>query len=571
MPLFDTAVLAQQQYNQSAEQQDASQTLKPQYPLVVDSQAVWRLMMAAADRKRGGFESSFNPNPQNLGGGRAYSFYDIFYNRIHYDPAVMRLGQLLNAQTRTLSVWNAYFEQRTLTAVNETDGEGVSIDVDELPQTFLPLEEKIFKISVSVDGPPVIDTTYTFVWDNNTYNYHVTGERIVVLAFPPTPTTDFIERLTWYGTIATAYSGKEQRMALSETPKISYTYRAQVLDEELQRFDAVMWGWQNRVFAVPVWNSYTNTSQGVGVGTTTLFLQDTVGREFEVDRLALIYAGPELFEAVEVQEVLSDRLILKKPLANSWTARVPVMPMRTMRMAKEITYTAPVMNFREVDISLVSEQGEAVPFVVWPVTYKGLPVLEFSPDMAGGISGSYNRNMDWEDGEYSQPLVTDKSGLGTPKQTWQFTWPSYIEAQAFKSLLAQLYGTTGSFWSSTWAPDITLIAEIVANATSFYASAALHINMYFDRKGRSDIVIALRNGQVYYRSILSVTSGGGVVPNSALFVLDNPLPVRILPEDVKCISYLTQSRFENESFEFKWVTQEWVSMSAMIKGLTDGI
>ena len=38
-----------------------------------------------------------------------------------------------------------------------------------------------------------------------------------------------------------------------------------------------------------------------------------------------------------------------------------------------------------------------------------------------------------------------------------------------------------------------------------------------------------------------------------------------------CISYLTQSRFENEAFEFIWKAQDFATMNAMIKGLTDGI
>ena len=147
-------------------------------------------------------------------------------------------------------------------------------------------------------------------------------------------------------------------MSLSERPKVSYNYKVQVLDRELQMFDAVMWGWQNRAFSVPVWNSYTYTSQAIGQGTTTLFVEETASREFGADKVAIIFAGPELYEAVEIQEVQADRLILKKPVQFSWTRKVPVLPARTMRMAKEINYTGPVANFREIDMSFTAEAGE---------------------------------------------------------------------------------------------------------------------------------------------------------------------------------------------------------------------
>lgn len=571
-PLYGDHVHTVQAYNVTLDRKDSVAALKPHLPLVVESKASWYLTRNGSPaRSQGGFERTFNPNPTSAGNKRTRSFYDIFYERIHYDPAVLRLGQLLNAQTREVHVWNAFFQQRTLLSVVETNGDGVDMDYGAMPKTFAPLQERTFQVSVSVEGPPSIDTTYTFEWDHAVHPYRVIGERIVVLAFPPNPTVDFVERLKWYGTVSTAWSGIEQRMALNDTPKISYTFRAQVLDEELQMFNGVMWGWQNRAFAVPVWNSYTYTSQSAGAGTSTLFVESTALREFRADSLAVIYAGAQLYEAVEILEVQPDRLILKKPLTLGWTRRVPVMPVRTMRMAREINYTGPVANFREVDISLIGEAGEPVAPAPWPVTYKGLPVLNFSPDMAGGISGSYNRNMDWDDGEYSLPYIVDRSGVGTPKQNWQFTWDSYAQIQTFKALLADLCGTQGEFWSSTWAPDMTLVRTIETGSTAMYVSAALHSTMYFDRRGRADLVILLRDGTQLYRGIVSATTGESVVEGSELIVLDQPIDRRILPAQVECISFLTRSRFENEAFEFKWKAQDWASLNAVIKGLTDGV
>lgn len=569
IPLSSNRALIGQSYNDSVDMQDTTD-VKPVDVLVRDSYEP-QALNASALRGRRGFQTSFDPNPTSLGNKRVRSFYDIFYNRIHYDPAVMRLGQLLNAQTRDLLVWNAYFSQRTLISVVGTDDDGLSLGIGSVPQVYQPLQQTIYPLSVSVDGPPTINASYEFTWDNQVNTYLVTGERLVVFAFPPDPSTDFTERLKWYGTTNAAYSGKEQRMSLSELPKVSYNYRVQVMDNELQRFDAIMWGWQNRSFAVPVWNSYTYTSQAIGQGTTTLFVEDTANREFAVDRVAILFAGPELYEAVEIQEVQADRLILKKPVQASWTRKVAVLPARTMRMAKDISYTGPVANFREIDMSFTAEAGEDLTVIPWTATYKGLPVMEFSPDMSGGLSGSYSRNADWEDGEYSLPLIYDHSGLGTPKQTWQFAWADYGEIQQFKSLLRSLYGTTRPFWISTWSPDLTMAAPIELNSAAMYVEESLQVNMYFNRKGRSDIVIRLRDGTIYYRGILSVTPGSGVVPNSELFVLDEPIPRRILPNQVACISYLTQSRFENEAFEFVWKAQDFATMSAMIKGLTDGI
>lgn len=570
MPLFgDHAHISGQLYNASLDQQQSMEP-RPQGELVLDSQLVFSVTFGV-NRRIGGYETSYNPNPTSAGGNRALSFYDVFYERIHYDPAAMRLGQLLNEQTREVLVWNAYFTPRTLQNVTGVNTEGLDLQMGLLPQTFKPLQQKIYQLSVSVEGPPVIEGTYTFTWDNQVNTWQVTGQRIVVFAFPPDPEAEFTERLGFYNTTMQAYSGKEQRMSLNEYPKISYSYRVQVLDKELQLFDSIMWGWQNRAFSIPVWNSFTHTSQAIPAESTVLYVGSTADREFAPDRVALIFAGPELYEAVEIQEVQPDRLILKRPTQRTWTRKVPVFPTRTMRMAREIQYTGPVANFREIDISLSAEAGEMLTDYPWPYTYRGLLVMEFSPDMSAGLSGSYTRNQDWEDGQYSLPWIYDRSGVGVPKQTWQFAWDQYHDIQRFKSVLCKLYGSTRDFWISTWTPDLTLMTVIEKDAQSMFVEDTAQVNMYFNRKGRSHLAIYLRDGTIYYREITSVTSGSGVVPGSELFVLDEPFPRRILPHEVRCISYLTLSRFENESFEFVWKSQEFATMNAMIKGLTDGI
>ena len=561
--------LSTQLYNDGINREDASDLLDR--GVMVRDSVLPPGMLEGTKRGVRGFKTGYSPVLRSNGNKRVATFYDIFYNRIHYDPAAMRLGQLLNSQSREITVWSAYFQPRTLISSEGINDEGLDMDVGALPLLFDPLQERTFTLSVATEGPPTIDATYTFTWDNQVNYYRVTGERLVVFAFPPDPSKDFTERLKWYGTINAAFSGKEQRMALSDDPKVSYNYTVQVLDKELQLFDALMWGWQTRMFSVPVWNSYTYTSAAILEGADVLYVESTVGREFFVDGNAIIFAGPEMYEAVEVKEIQADRLILKKPTQRAWTRKVPVLPARNMRAAREIDYTGPVANFREINMSFTAEVGETIPTMAWPTTYKGRPVLNFSPDMSGGIKGSYSRNADWEDGEYSLPLIYDHSGIGTPKQTWQFAWADYVEIQQFKSLLRQLYGTTKTFWISTWAPDLTLVAAIELNSKSMYVDAALQVNMYSERKGRSDIVIQLRDGTVYYRGIVSVAPGSSVVPNSELFTLDVEIPRVVQPGDIRCISYLTESRFENEAFEMVWKAQDYATMSAMIKGLTDGV
>lgn len=565
--------LLEQDYSDSLLQQDGPSTLFPRDAVAAPVQGRWTpgRVSASVARREGGFETSHNPVQISAGNKRAKSFYDLFYNRIHFDPATLALGQLLNSETRYLSVWNGYFEPRTLESVAETDAEGLELRVGDTPQVFAPLQQKTYEVGVSLEGPPSIDASFQFLWDNQTTQYRVTGDRLVVFAFAPNPTADFTERFSWYGTVFTAYSGKEQRMDLSGTPKVSYSYQVQLLDEEVQRWESMMWGWQNRTFAVPVWNSYAFTSQRIGAGATTLDVTATADREFVAGGLAVIWAGPELFETVQIEEVAATYLRLKKPTQMPWTKRVHVIPLRIMRMAREIQYTGEVANFRNVSASFTADAGEAMPTLAWAATYQGYPVLDFSPDMSGNLSGSWERNADWTEGEYSLPLVVDRSGLGTPRATWMYTFSSKHEVWAFKALLGQLAGTVGQFWSSSWSPDMTLMAEVQQGSNSFFVREALNATMFSNSKGRDTIEIVLRNGTTYRRKITGRGVSQGQLQGAEVITIDSPLPVRILPYQVLRISYLTLSRFENESFELVWKTEDFASMTVQLKGLTDGV
>ena len=130
--IWDTYSLQGQEYNSSLLDADES-LIQVNSPELVKDSVFWYgpdWMLQAFARVLGGFETTFNPNPTANTSGRTRSFYDLFYNRIHYDPAVMRLGQLLNEQTRDVSVWNAFFEPRELRSVVEIDGEGLELGID---------------------------------------------------------------------------------------------------------------------------------------------------------------------------------------------------------------------------------------------------------------------------------------------------------------------------------------------------------------------------------------------------------------------------------------------------------
>ena len=100
------------------------------------------------------------PLPSNI---RGPSFADDFYNRIHVTPNPINVGNLLAEDTRFITVWNAFFDQKQLLSViNETDTSGITLTGPfPEPTEFQELEDRIYTLTVSLNGSPLIDATFS--------------------------------------------------------------------------------------------------------------------------------------------------------------------------------------------------------------------------------------------------------------------------------------------------------------------------------------------------------------------------------------------------------------------------
>ncbi|MCS9155887.1 hypothetical protein N1E94_31720, partial [Pseudomonas aeruginosa] len=80
-----------------------------------------------------------------------------FYNRIWLIPGRLDLGNVVSVQERPVSVWNAHFTPRTLSQIDREDADGISLAGQPSPPLpFAALQERIWTVAVSTDGPPVV-------------------------------------------------------------------------------------------------------------------------------------------------------------------------------------------------------------------------------------------------------------------------------------------------------------------------------------------------------------------------------------------------------------------------------
>ncbi|MFU4942378.1 hypothetical protein ACM7ZJ_29995, partial [Pseudomonas aeruginosa] len=139
-----------------------------------------------------------------------------YYNRLWLIPTAMELGNVVSTQIRPASVWNAYFSPRTLTAIDREAADGITLSGQASPPLpFAALQERIWTVAVSTDGPPVVDAR--IVWqlqDEQPLIMVITGNRITAWSFAPDWADGVQESLEWLTELLTSTSGVEQRRSL---------------------------------------------------------------------------------------------------------------------------------------------------------------------------------------------------------------------------------------------------------------------------------------------------------------------------------------------------------------------
>ena len=499
----------------------------------------------------------------------AHSYFNLFYNRVHIIPGKLTLGNIASQQSQEIYIWNAFLTGKNLISISEVGTEGIELQPPDLPAALKPLQETIFTLLASVDGPPVIDAIYTFTFDFGSYDFLVSGNRAVLLAFPPSRDSAYEEELFFPSTIFTAAAGTEQRMSLSDDPKISASYSAYVFDEEMWLLESRLWGWQAREFTCPIWKSSADLTAAVQPGSFIVPVTSTEAREFAPGKLATLWASPQINETFEVAEVNATEIVAVRPIGQYWPAGTSVMPIRSMRLSREVSYSGGVANEKEFSFSLATDAAEPQLFYSWPFTFDGLPVMEFSPDMKGQISGSFSRNYEPSTTPYGKPYIYDRSGIGTQKVDWLFTFTSRLEAYRFISLLCQLRGVCGEFWMPSWGPDFKVVETVAANSAVLKIKSVGIAGMYADLRGKHGVRIELRDGRVIYRQLSEIRTGSA--SGQEELVLSSVISEQILAAQIRYVSFLVKSRFDQDRFKFIWSTREWAELQVSVKGLSDAI
>ncbi|UTC27978.1 putative virion structural protein [Stenotrophomonas phage A1432] len=477
--------------------------------------------------------------PPAFAGGAmlAPTFVDDFYNRIHVRPGRIDLGNLLSSQTRAIEVWNAYFTGKLLSSIANNGLDGIDLAQPvPTPTTFGAQESRIYTVSISTSGSPVINGNYVFNFPSEAPKLFITGRRVVI--WPFVPQTKFRETLQWMTDVMQAYSA-EQRLALRTAPRQQFQYEFQLTPLQYSRAKAIATQWAHRVYGVPVWAEATRLG-ALAAGLSSLTFDTTTG-DYRANDILLIWESDTKMLAAETLAVSAGSVALKLPTDQAFS-NAYVMPLRFARTLNGAEFTRDAHTVTRARVQfLVNNNVDLGASVGYP-QYRGKDVMMDRSVVISDMSERIMRAVEIFDNG-SGPVTIDQERAFVDR-TEMLTLDALTPQEAWRNRkwLHARRGRQKTFWLPGWNNDLSLVQN-VGTADTGIIVRPIGYPLYY---GIQDVMVVLNNGTVRYNRVLSgATNGDG---NEVLSLSSN-FGVAFTPADVAVFCFMKHVRLDADQAE----------------------
>lgn len=484
--------------------------------------------------------------PRMLSASQAHSYRDDYYERMHVIPTKLAMGNVVTEQQRTVALWNAYTgTTRTLASVSAVGADGIDITAPQaLPYAFRPLRYELWTISVTPNGPPVVDAAISWNFDSAlTLTVPVTGNRITAWTLPPDWARPVTERLEWLTDVMVSVNRTEQARALRQCPRRTWDFECLAQGAERQWAEASLYEWSGRTWAVPVWTDGQVLASAVNQSDTVPC--STVNRDFAVGQLVMFYASALSYELAEVSGVAADGLTLARAATGSWPVGTRLFPVRTAqltgtpavsRKTDRMMRVSP--TFLNTDSTWTADAG--------PSVYRCLPVLEQQPEWSQDPTGSYERAVTTADNQTAAPVFTEYADIGFPSGSHRFWLRGAAARASWRSLMYYLRGRYKLAWVPSYQDDLIWQQPVTSGASTIEVDWCGYTRLLAGRQHRRDIRIELLDGTVLYRRIIGWAE---VSATTERLTLDSVLGQAIDPAQIRQTSYMTVARLASDAVE----------------------
>lgn len=472
-----------------------------------------------------------------------------WFEDVYVLPRSLDVGLILSTQQFAFSVFNSDRElAHDWDAFTNNVDNGVSIiNLPSLPFTMDRMHGTSMTLEVTPDGPATIDGTLDFQFDfpidPTAIQVEVLGSRIVLWAFEPE--SSMIEKLEFRTDILEHADGTEQRVSMRKNPRQSFEMVVPLDDgPERQRAEYLLFNWQDKVFAFPVWHEPSVLMSDIPIGTTVIPVNTTDFADYRVGGQMIILESQTTFDAQVVVSFTSTSITIASPTTNAYAAGVRVYPMRTVIADQNVAGLRFPVNLDELEVRMrVLDNDSDLADTSAFSTFNSKVLLDDDNFVKTSSSQSLVRklqNLDNLTGIFQHQSIWDRSRRTSTKLAIIVTRQRLWE---YRQLLHALRGRQVSFYIPTFFKDLEIADTLGSGATIGTITNVGYAQHVQQRSPNNVIRVELNDGTVFTRTI---TGSAPIDAATEQITIDAGWPQLIEPEDVARVDMLEKVRLDSD-------------------------
>lgn len=251
-------------------------------------------------------------------GVKAHDYlYDQILNRIWFSPSSIDAGFITDNKPYDVWIWNAFRDHAvTVSEVTPSDHDGVSFPVT-FPAVIPSMQERKWTLTVTENGPAVMDMVFSLIMDGSSYPIHITCMRVILMTVEPDWNDGISFSLAFDTIISTGKTLLEQRRPLIPVParELTATYITEGIDDQIL-LNKVCWC-HDKMVGVPLYHEPVYI-EDVEPGSAVLMAVSDIAGYFNLNRLCkyviIINRMSGLYGLYEIESISGQSLTLTKPV-----------------------------------------------------------------------------------------------------------------------------------------------------------------------------------------------------------------------------------------------------------------
>ena len=507
-------------------------------------------------------------------GGIVSSFFDDFYNRIHIVPSSTDFGPVTTETSVQVNLWNAYYKRNvTLLAINYDTMQGLSVLGQEPPNTFLPMQTKIYSVAVSVDGVAMIDTSVNWTFDLPwSFEMAITGTREKLWTFDPMwPPTGQSYQITYeFKTeITTSRSGREFRSAQRRLPRKRIAFRTLLHGEKFRQFKDLMWSWQHNAFLAPELTRFVSSVAPMGAGST--FLQIDQNASWLIPGATVILDYMDKREIRTIEAVEDGSVEFKASTPTVWPAGTRLYYCltgytNTQLDAGRLTNAAAEVEV-EFEVAPLSEPIRIVPDA--PHTFNGRELFLKRPNWAHPVDVSMSREIETLDYGRGPVFRFQPVEFGTEARKATYLNRNATEADQIVDFFFRMKGRQGEFYMPTWEYDFIPKGVTQAVSSGMRVAGGEFATMYGNSTVHRAMFVMMANGDLLFRRVTAVSQVNSGDQMDSMILVDQPWGREISKDNIVMCGWMPVWRFVSDNLTMEWLTGRVAQVALNMMTLED--